>query len=242
MSEKNKGPLTGFDIIRLARGFDAGTSPAKSVLMILSTFANVKTFELWPSKATVQKLSHLSEAACSRAFKQLIADRAIVDTGRRVGDRGRVTVYRLNVEKLAGNQLTVGNPPRSEGINPDEGVTGKCVQNSTTGSDSTVAQTGNHGEYLRNPPRSKGINHPECEGSNALQSGVLTTNGTVIQTATKKHCANLGAQPPKADAQQATRPRRIGPPIHPIENEDRPAAMAKLQQVLNQKRQSQNLD
>ncbi|MTI12561.1 hypothetical protein [Sansalvadorimonas verongulae] len=36
--------------------------------------------------------------------------------------------------------------------------------------------------------------------------------------------------------------RRISPPIHPVENEDRSSAMAKLQQVLNQKRQSQNLD
>ena len=123
MTDKNSessSSLTGYDINKLARNYDAGTSPAKAVLMILATYANATTFELWPAKKTVINQANLSEGAGGRAFKKLITDGVLVDTGRRIGERGRVVVYRLNVAQLAQKPITsipVRNNVKSDGSN-----------------------------------------------------------------------------------------------------------------------------
>ena len=162
---EGKPKLTGYDIQKLARNYDAGASPAKAVLMVLATYANSTTFELWPAKKTVIAQANLSEKAGGRAYKKLIADKVLLDTGRRTGERGRIIVYRINVAQLAKS--------------PIQDVT--VVRNTSqyTGS--------NTGQYT-------GSNTGQYTGSNTGQYAGRTTKGTAKGTTTKKNCAFDDAQ------------------------------------------------
>lgn len=80
-------------------------SRARHVLLVLSRFANAKTFECYPSQERIAECTGFSVRVVRDALHELEAHRHIAIVGRRPVPRGFVPVYRIATP-------TTGNPRR----------------------------------------------------------------------------------------------------------------------------------
>ncbi len=87
-----------YDLTKAAILAKTSRATDKLVLIILAHHTPKGSVYSHPSVETIEKISSLNEKTVRASLKRLIAEGLISDTGRRVGDRRQVKMFRLNLK------------------------------------------------------------------------------------------------------------------------------------------------
>jgi hypothetical protein len=160
-----------YEAMRWAMAQPVEPALTKFLLVAMADCVNADGAEAvcWPSYAFLARRTGMNTKTVEAGVHRLKETGYIVDTGKRMGDTGKVVVYRLNAPKSGG--ITPGlQIPDANGTRPQNTPESGCIS-STFGAEVIPPNP------TANPPKSDGQS-PQKVAEMTPKQGVRTSNGT----------------------------------------------------------------